>query len=167
MTTQMIPLGTSPGGSLRVASHQRRAWLCQSEKCLANLSAKPHRLRKRFGSDVKTSEKLGLDVQAWHRSRIKSLLQQAHRDGRVLSGQHNTILGLDHLTVVLLAQDIGTQTVALNGDAFNAVKTCSLPFTSRQIGDLLGKGPRSLLGIRPGRGTQSLIDGLRRWPSLG
>ena len=167
MTTQMIPLGVSPGGALRVASHQRLAWLCQSEKCLASLLAKPHRLRKRFGSDVTTSEKLGLDVQAWHESRIKRLIQQAHRDGRVLSGQNKTILGLDHLTVVLLAQDIGTQTVTLNSDAINSVTTYSLPFTSRQIGDLLGKGPRSLLGIRPGRGTQSLIDGLRRWPSLG
>jgi ribosomal protein L7Ae-like RNA K-turn-binding protein len=143
------------------------AWLCQSEKCFANLLAKPHRLRKKFGSNGQVSDTLSLEVQAWHASRIKNLIQQANRDGRILSGKNKTILGLDHLSVVLLAQDIGTQTKALNADAISSVTTLTLPFTSRTIGDLLGKGPRSLLGIRPGRGTQSLIDGLRRWPSLG
>jgi len=131
------------------------------------MCANPTRANRRFRSRVQITEALLRAVESHHIARQKTLLLRAHREGLLALGPSKTIQVADHLAAVLVAANENTHTWAQFSARFYTVKTFTFPISSAQIGDLLARGPRSVVGIRPGRTTQSLLDGLRMWHSVG
>ena len=98
---------------------------------------------------------------------LQPLLQQAHRQGLLIVGTKKTIDLVEKLPAICLSQNAGTQTRDRFVSGNWPDKTFILPLSSGQIGALFARGPRTVVGIRSGRTTQSLLEGLRMWDSLG
>ena len=163
----MIPLGLEPGGSVVVNGDQRRAWICSHLTCVHTLCENPHRAKRRFGSKVQITNALLTQAEAHHIARLKTLLLRAHREGLLVLGPSKTIQVSDHLAAILVSANGEPNTRTQLASRFYPGRTFIFPLSSTQIGDLLARGPRSMVGIRPGRTTQSLLDGLRMWHSVG
>jgi len=136
-------------------------------KCVEKLCANPHRAKRRFGTKIQITNTLLKQAEAHHTARLKTLFLRAHREGLLALGPSKTIQVSDHLAAVLVSVNKNPDTRAQFPTRIYPVKTFTLPLSPTQIGDLLARGPRSMVGIRPGRTTQSLLDGLRMWHSLG
>jgi len=164
---QMIPLGLNPEGSLVVWTDHQRVWVCQRRQCLTKLAKRPGPLQRRLGRRAKVDKLLLQSAEAWRINRISQLLQQAHRQGLLIVGTKKTIDLVEKLSAICLSQNAGTQTRDRFVSGNWPDKTFILPLSSGQIGALFARGPRTVVGIRSGRTTQSLLEGLRMWDSLG
>ena len=163
----MIPLGLSPEGSLVVWTSDRRAWICQRDPCIARLNKHPGLAKRRFGRSANVDHHLMESVQAWRIAQVSRLLQRAYRDGQLIIGAQNTIDSGKKVSAICLSLDAGTQTKDRISSTNCRDRTFILPISSHQTGALFARGPRTVLGIRSGRTTQSLLDSLQRWDSLG
>ena len=110
----------------------------------------------------------GNKLLAHFSSRAKSALLEARKSGLIIEGSHR-FRNSDKQKVVgiILSSDIGCTTRAQITEKYNQVPTFIFPQNSLEIGRLMRRGPRSVLGLRPSRKTQSLIDSLRGWDSVG
>ena len=73
----------------------------------------------------------------------------------------------DHLLAILLTADAGSGVSTEVTHSKSGISTYIIEANKAQIGHLLRTGPRSVLGLRSGRTTQSLIDSLQGWVSVG
>jgi ribosomal protein L30E len=99
---------------------------------------------------------------------ITNALKEAAKSGVIVHGSQQVSISLnENIAAILFADNAGTQIRSLRDHKKNKVRTYIIPHSSAEIGALLGRGPRSVLALRPGRKTQSLIETLRGWHSLG
>ena len=96
------------------------------------------------------------------------MLISAHKSGLIVLGSHQVRnCGKQNLLAIVFSKDAGTGTKAQISEIHNGVESFIFPNKSEEIGRLLRRGPRSVLALRHSRKTQSLIDTLRAWDSLG
>ena len=168
-TTTMIPLGLDQGGSLTVGTPDtgKRAWICRRRHCVERAETHPGSIARHFKQRVKTPEDWKSQISAVRISHQTTLLRQAHRSGLVVSGRSQVIEQSDHLLAILLTADAGSGVSAEVTHSKSCISTYVIEANKTQIGHLLRTGPRSVLGLRSGRTTQSLIDSLQGWVSVG
>jgi hypothetical protein len=85
----------------------------------------------------------------------------------VVSGHAQVINHLKTHAVILLPEDAGSEIKIKMSKRNNPGLTLVIPISKAQVGEILNASPRSVLGLAPGCSTQSLIDSLQGWCSLG
>jgi predicted RNA-binding protein YlxR (DUF448 family) len=167
--TSMIPLGLSPGGSLILdpKTATSRAWICARQPCFERVSERPSTLSRAFKQRVALPEDWMIQMALVQADRLKPLLLRAHRSGQVITGREQVIDQLPALIGVLFSEDAGEGSRAKVSNSNSPPLRLTIPLNTAQIGQLLRCGPRSVLGLRPGRMTQSLLTSLQGWDRLG
>jgi len=166
----MIPLGLDRGGSLLVGRTEgpRRMWLCRESTCVQKVVDDPKYLARALRGRPPSTSNLPKKLRTYFSANLIDALQKAAKSGVIVHGSHRVSLSLsENISAILFSADAGTEIRSHIGDKKNKVKTYIIPLSSIEIGVLLGRGPRSVLALMPGRKTQSLIETLRGWHSLG
>ena len=164
----MIPLSLDTGGSCVVARGPRSAWVCDSASCVKAVTNSPGPVSRSFKTRVRPHEDLENQVNYWRADRQKNALRLAHRSGLlVFSAGKDCDPSLDE-TIWVATKDHTTdhQNQHINFEN-SPICNLTLDVNSEAIVKITGRPGCTLLGIRPGRATQSLIDSLRRWHDLG
>ncbi len=166
----MIPLGLGLGGSLLVGPtvQTRRMWMCANSVCIHKIETNPKHLARALRGKPPPATDLRKQIRELQRLHISSALESAARDGMIVHGSQRVSIRLnENIEAIFYAADAGTGIRNRIADKLNVVSTYTIPFSRAEIGTLLGRGPRSVLALRPGRKTQSLLQTLRMWHSLG
>jgi hypothetical protein len=166
----MIPLGLSRGGSLLVGHTEgsRRMWLCLTSTCIQRVVDDPRHIARAIRGRPPSTSDLRPQLQVYFSTAISNALQDAAKSGVIVHGSQRVANCLaENITTILFSANAGAEIRSRIGDKKNKVQTYIIPLSSAEIGVLLGRGPRSVLALRPGRRTQSLIETLRGWDSLG
>jgi len=95
-------------------------------------------------------------------------LQLAHQQGLVVSGSAK-VREIDHqaLIAILLSFDAGARIKQAFVFINNPLETYIIGKSSKQLSMHFNSGPRSVIGLKSGRMTQSLLKTLREGVSLG
>jgi hypothetical protein len=134
----------------------RGVWIHPRRACLARLpSIAPH-LSKRLGVRVDAAE-LAESVNFKLLRQTSGWLVCARRSGAVVTGRARVVqLGPEF--AIFAARESALSGVSALG---------CLPWSAAVIGELLGCGPRALIGIRRSRRNQDLLERLRWLCDLG
>jgi len=166
----MIPLGISQEGSFFVGrcTDGRGQWLCINSKCIHRILKEPHKIRRKRDCPAPSREMVQEQLFAHFSNEAKRHLVEASKSGLIVHGSHRVKKEVkQNLCVILFSTDSGTATRTQIEELYKQVQSWTFPLSSREIGRLIGRGPRSVLALQPSRRTQSLIDSLRGWVSLG
>ena len=166
----MIPLGLTERGSFFVGRKPsgRTVWVCKQSKCFTKFIRDPRKLFPK--------QKLPLPSRDTIRSILRDHLEMqanqqfcfAMRSGAIIHGSHSVKkCQTEKICMLLFSSDAGKKTVTEFQATHNRIESMVIKTSSNDIGKLLGRGPRSVLALRHSRTTQSLIDTLRAWHSLG
>jgi len=166
----MIPLRLTAGGSFFVGRNgsERTMWLCREPKCIHRILKNPGQIRRPRGTPPPTREIIDQGLSEFLRDSARRTLLSARKSGLIVDGSHRVKKCLQqNISAIVFAMDAGDTTRTQIEQIHNPVESLIFPATSREIGLLLSRGRRSVLALRPSRKTQSLIDTLRGWHSLG
>ena len=166
----MIPLGIDQEGSFFVGTQRnvRGQWICREPQCLLRVVKEPKRIRRQQDQPSPSSEMVREQLVGYFSKEAQKLLLQASRSGLIVHGSHRVRKSQkQNLCVILFSNDCGDATRSQIRELNNKVSNCIFPLSSTEIGRLIGRGPRSVLALQASRKTQSLIDTLRGWASLG
>ena len=166
----MIPLGFDQGGSFFVGkpSQGRCRWLCLSPQCIQRIIKEPRKIPRAKNTPLPGSS-LVQEKLRYHLSQTaKKLLTETRKSGLIIDGSHD-VKNCDKqkLLAIMFSSDCGRSTRTQISEFHSGVSTFIFPYRSSEIGQLIDRGPRSVLALRPSRRTQSLIDTLRGWDSVG
>ncbi len=163
----MIPLSLGPGGLCVGRRNGRSGWLCERQACLNALVERPSSASRSFRARVSLHPHLIDQIQAWRAERHRHCLRAAHRSGLLVVLEADDA-AMDHgcdLWVMTRDHEGATSDqIKLNK---KGISTYIMAIDSGDISAIIGPRRCTLLGIRPGRATQSLLESLRRWDSLG
>ena len=171
----MIPLGVSPGGSLLVGPrciHEpisgKKVWVCPSTPCVDKVSKRPHLLTRASHTDAIDVSQIKENVRSLLEAEWQSSLKIATRQGLIRSGMSIfQSKDTENFIGFLFSSDASDKTEPLISINFTGFKT-QLSHTNKAcLGALIGKGPRSVVGLRRGQATRRLIVQLQRSASLG
>ena len=166
----MIPLGLTERGSFFVGQNQsgRGVWLCKQPVCVKKATVEPKKLFSRHhASTIEPNELLPV-LQNHLKEAASQQLIMAMRCGAIIMGSHRVKNSeTENIGLLLFSWDAGTQTISETLEAHRGAKSLTIGLSSNDLGYLLRRGPRSVLALRHSRRTQSLIDTLRAWDSLG
>ena len=164
----MIPLSLDTGGSCVVGRGRRSAWVCEKPDCVKAVSESPGPASRAFRTRARPSKDLTVQVHTWRAERHIRALRAAYRSGSLIvsSGAHRDSYRGDILWVTTHDHPAGPPQ-PLTENNKNVRSTLTIAANSAEIAEVTGRPGCTLLGIRPGRATQSLIDTLRRWHHLG
>lgn len=166
----MIPLGLDRGGSLLVGRVEgsRGMWVCAKRECVEKIEEQPKLVARAIRSRPPDTRGLTKLVRQNLHDQICDQLRQSWRAGLIVEGSRRVMNCMDEeLIFILMADDAGKQIRQRVDKNNSAISSLVIPMSMAEIGQLLGRGPRTVLGLRPGRKTQSLIETLRGWYSLG
>ena len=166
----MIPLGLTKTGSFFVGRrpHSKGSWVCKTPSCLAKIIDKPNRLKGRRKLTAPSSQSVRAHLKDHCSDLVQKQLIEAMRSGTILLGSHQVKkCKTENIEFLLFSGDSGTRTRSEISFHHNGIETFTIEISSRKIGELLGRGPRSVLALRRSRKTHGLIDTLRAWYSLG
>ena len=164
----MIPLSLDAGGSCVVGRGGRSAWVCERHTCVKTVADSPAPSSRAFRARVRPHQDLAAQAHAWYIDRQMRALRTAHRSGSLIL---NT--GLPHGSFPEGAFWVRTKDHPSDAQEPHLIleknngSTLIICISSTEIEQVTGRPGCTLLGIRPGRLTQSLIDSLRRWHDLG
>jgi hypothetical protein len=95
-------------------------------------------------------------------------LQLAHQQGLVVSGTAKVReIDPQALIAILLPADAGASKKKAFVFDNTGLETFVISKTSKHFSAQFNSGPRSVIGLKSGRTTQSLLNTLREWVSLG
>ena len=157
---QMVRVVADPSGrliaDLKGTMPARGAYVCPDYGCIARASGGrlDHSLRTGSGAG-KTAGELSDTIAAAYRRRVFSLLGQARKSGRVTSGtslvEGELRRGSDETWLGLMAADASMGIAERIEKALNAASVPYRVFSSREeLGDAVGKSPRSVVLVRDG-----------------
>jgi len=143
-------------------------WLCLNPTCLQRAAEEPRHVAKAIRNRPPDTRNLPSMVQQYLRSQVAVQLQYAWRSGVIVHGSQRVMNCLnENISAVFFAADAGAEIKARTLKKNSSISNYIIPLSCAEIGTLLRRGPRSVLALRPGRKTQSLIETLRGWDSLG
>jgi hypothetical protein len=101
--------------------------------------------------------------------RAERQLQEVRRRGEIVSGftAISSALATHRLAFLLLASDAGERWRELSRRPGGCPEVLVGPWTSAQIGERIGRGPRGALGVMPSGSASFLRCVLRRVTTLG
>lgn len=158
---------------LRPLTPGRGAWVCPTEACVARLERQPERIARALGRAAGDGlqaagglrETLGLGL----RELAIRAIPAAQRSGGLTGGRRKVTMGLrgGTLCAVILASDASPRAAQRCVGLAGALPVARLDLTARALGNLVGKGPRAVLGVLPGVHCAALLAVLRSCASLG
>ena len=164
----MIPLGLGPGGSLLVGyrSTGRTGWICPP--CVPAVTIQRGPLGRCFRTKPPDTSSLVSDAKEFLESSWWKDLQLAHQQGLVVSGAAKVReIDPQALIVILLSADAGASTKSAFVYGNTGLETYIISNLSERFSVQFNCGPRSVIGLKSGRSTQSLLNTLRKGVSLG
>ncbi|BCA79517.1 YlxR family protein [Desulfuromonas sp. AOP6] len=172
---QLVRYVVSPQGEVLVDYRKRLpgrgAYTCLKRQCIDDAVK-----RRQFGrafrglaGDV-SAEVLTESLVAEVRSRILSLIGMARKSGCLVSGSNLVMMALsspDSFTLIILSADISTGIGdKIKSKARHLGVPCFTFSTKEDLGHLLGKEERSVVGIKPGGLANSIIEELSRYKHI-
>lgn len=147
---QLDPDGGMPG---------RGAWVRPELALLQQLQQRPSQAGRALRCKNLSSADLVGQARAWVWAGIRSSVAECRRAGLLVSG-------------AVALQQAGTLPVAMlaagtRAGAGAAVLAVELPISAEELGAMVGRGPRAVVGVRPGRPTRRLAQWLQRGVGLG
>ena len=164
----MIPLSLDAGGSCVVGRGRRSAWVCERASCVKAVTDGPGPASRSFRARVRPHEDLKAQVEHWRAVRQKNALLKAHRSGLlVFSADNHSDRPLDETVWFATADHLTDHPNPQINSSNKRLYSSIMAVESEAIAQITGRPACTLLGIRSGRATQSLIDSLRRWHHVG
>ncbi len=171
--TEMVRIVADPSGllipDLKNNLPSRGAYVCPDARCIDKASAGRLRasLRAPKGSGA-GSEGLQEAVAAGYRRRIISLLGQAKKSGRFISGTNlvegEIRRGAQGQWLAILARDVSED---ISEKMLRSLESASVPFRfflgKDELGDILGKSPRSVVLIKDGGIARAIEESMDRY----
>ena len=164
----MIPLSLDPGGSCVVGQGRRSAWVCECARCLKAVTDSPGPASRSFKARVRPHADLEAQVNDWRINRQKNALRTAYRSGLLVFSTGDDYDPSLNETIWVVTKDhpIDRHKPHINFD-YIMPSMPTMAIHSETMAEITGRTGCTLLGIRSGRATQSLIDSLRRWQDVG
>jgi len=174
--TQMVRVVSDPSGrlipDLKGSMPSRGAYVCPDSGCVKKaMAGRLAASLKVRGQSGRTAEELQKDIAAAYRKRALSMLGQARKSGRVTSGTslvegvlrrgaHKSWLGL-------LAVDASPNI----GDRIRKALICAsvsfrVFFRKEELGDAVGKSPRSAVLVRDEGMARVIKESLDHWENV-
>ncbi|BCR04826.1 50S ribosomal protein L7/L12 [Desulfuromonas versatilis] len=171
----LVRFVVSPQGEL-LADYRGRlpgrgAYTCLSGKCIRD-AVKRRQFERAFKVPVRVpaADELVAALGGQVRERVWNLLGMARKSGGVVSGSSAVLAELGHagkLALVLMACDISE---AMAGKVKSKANAAGLPvwrlFDKDLFGQILGKGERSVVALRPGKLAESIRHELLRFEHI-
>ena len=171
--TEMVRIVADPSGllvpDLKGKLPSRGAYVCPDASCIGKASS--GRLRASLKAGKKTeagSEDLQEAMADAYRRRVVSLLGQAKKSGKFTSGTNmvegELRRGPQPLWFAILASDMSGD---ISEKLLRNLKSASVPYSvflgKEDLGDALGKSPRSVVLIKDAGIANSIIESLDRY----
>ena len=144
----------------------RGAWVRADRDTLLALEKRSSPLARALKAEVRTDGLLDR-VRAANLAQVLDLLSLASRAGRLASGsdQAETAAKAGEIVAFIVASDASPKSVEA-ATAARGLPVYPLPLDREALGLRIGKGPRAVVGLRPGGPTSSLVEQLRRMALL-
>jgi len=170
---EMVRIVADPSGllipDLKNNLPSRGAYVCPDAGCIRKASAGRLRASLRAGKGSGADSK-GLQeaVAAGYRRRVISLLGQAKKSGRVVSGTNlvegELRRGAQGHWLALLAQDVSED---ISEKILRSLESASVPFRvfleKGEMGEILGKSPRSVVLLKDAGIASAIEESLDRY----
>jgi predicted RNA-binding protein YlxR (DUF448 family) len=165
----------SPGGELLIDYRHRLpgrgAYTCVSADCLREA------VRRRQFDRALRREAAGVDADALLLAlrtqilqRVQNLLGMARKASQAVSGSNLVLAALGHpdrLALVLMAADVSPGIAGkVSAKAAAVGIACYRLFDKETLGELLGKGERSIVGLTRGRLAETIKTELSRYENI-
>ena len=168
-STALMRLRVNDAGLLvpdpRAALPGRSAWICFCRSCVARLIKKPQILRHRLKRTVPNIDALREAINDHVQAQVVAAILRCRRSGLIVSGAHavkkNRISS--NIVVVAIAQDASIRHKQRN---YPACSVFNINLSTVNIGKLINRGPRAVLGFLPGSPTTHLLQWLQRQSAL-
>ena len=149
----------------------RGAYTCIDKKCLRDASRNKQFQRSFRGKCSEISEEGLLDsLQQALLQRILNLIGMARKSGQVISGSNAVMTALRQpkgQAVVLISEDISDGIAAKIRELSDRQNvSCSQLFSKGMLGQVLGKGERSVLAIQSGALAKAILIELQRYAQM-
>ena len=147
----------------------RGIWVCPDRGCITTLTSHPKRIIAALGGREVTTDGLLDRIRSRELQASKEQLAFCHRHGLVISGRSrvSTAGGQPPVVLLMFSDDCSVRTQALACRAWPSAFSARIGLHASTLGAQIGVGPRAVLGIRKGRGTQGLLEQLQRWANVG
>ena len=173
---RMVRIVADPAGrlipDLRGTLPSRGTYVCPEARCVTRASGGRLGASLRLGNGPgQEAGNLSEIIAAAYRRRVLSLLGQARKSGRVTSGT-NLVEGAlrrgsDGTWLALLAVDASPLVVKRMRKALKAASVPHRTFLHKtELGDALGKSPRSVLLVRNAGMAKGILESLDRCQSV-
>ena len=172
---QLVRYVVAPDGALLVDYRHRLpgrgAYTCIDLSCLQAAVSKKQFQRSFSGKCGEVSaEDLQTGLQQALLQRIANLIGMARKSGQVVSGSNAVLMALRQKSkqaLVLMSEDI-SEGIALKirGLSDRQNVSCSQLFSKGMLGQVLGKGERSVLAIQAGPLADAFLIELQRYAQL-
>ena len=164
----MIPLSLGAGGLCVVGRGGRSAWVCERQSCVSAVTTSTAPVCRAFRARARPHPDLEQTIHAWRAARQISSLRVAHRSGLLIVSAPTDLDRNRDAAIWVATSDHQDER---QSPTDNSIDTSALmpvmSIDSAMVSRITNRPGSTLLGIRPGRATQSLIDSLRRWHHLG
>ena len=164
----MIPLSLGAGGLCVVGRGGRSAWVCERQSCVSAVTTSAAPVCRAFRTRARPHPDLEQSIDAWRSARQISSLRAAHRSGLlIVSPSKDLNRNRDAVIWVVTADHQDERQSPTNKSSDIEALMPVMSIDSAMVSRITSRPGSTLLGIRPGRATRSLIDSLRRWHHLG
>ena len=170
-TSDLLHLVPLPDGTLAFDRtgklDGRGAWVTADRATIEGLEARPGPLRRALEREVRVHGLLEA-ARAANQAHLLDLLSLAARAGRLSSGaeQVDASARSGQLVGLLLASDASPKSVEAARKHAVEVPVWVLSLDREALGLRIGKGPRAVVGVRPGGPAAALVEQLRRMALL-
>jgi len=165
----------TPDGSVTVDYRQRLpgrgAYTCLDRACLEQ-AVRRHQFQRALRRDVLQvdADRLCAELLGQIRERIINLLGMARKSGQVVSGSSlvlDRLTGVDPVVLVLAADDM-SQAIAerVAGKAQATAVAFYRMFDKELLGQVLGKGERSVVALKSGALAEAIRSELERFKRI-
>lgn len=172
---QLVRYVVSPQGEVLVDYRKklpgRGAYTCLNRQCVSEAVKRRQFSRAFRGAAGEVSaEVLTASLLEAIRGRILSLIGMARKSGTVVSGSSLVLTALsapDSFRLVILSSDVSDGIGdKIRNKASHLGVPCFAFSTKEDLGHLLGKEERSVVGIKPGGLADSIIEELSRYKHI-
>jgi len=149
----------------------RGAYTCLSLACIRQaVSRKQFERALRTTAPIAAAEELREQLCAALRDRLEALLGMARKSSQVISGGNLVLAALDHpnrLAVVILADDVSAGVAdKIVSKARRQKVTCVSFSTKAVLGQLLGRGERSVTALTKGHLAEAFLGEWRKYQEI-
>ncbi len=172
---QLVRYVVAPDGALLVDYRHklpgRGAYTCISLECLqAAVVRKQFQRSFRGQCQTVAFEDLRQAISQTLVQRIMNLIGMARKSGQLISGSNAVINALRHqsgFAMVLIAEDISAGIAEKITELSERHKVpCSQLFSKGMLGQVLGKGERSVIAVQTGTLADTLLTELQRYAQM-